>query len=340
MNEESLVSASTTVDATSSLEKSEVATRSSDTKVGLDAFDWKLRLIYICGFLFFFLTAMTIIPLVAKINLVKTGDAEDTSSAASFVAFTSFLLKNLTEFLTVKYNSAFSDYCGRKSILLLAATAQGVSAFILAGSNTDGMFYVAAIVGGTFQSYNVIIAWICDLIKVEDRGKALGASVGISVGLGFAMGIPLSSAISQDSGPDLPLYISAIGCIFLFAYIVFIPVNDVQSSLLKSTTEETVAAISSPLHEDSEMRASVDISKGAQDQRISVSTKKTCYQTFMADRRLPSNWSKFMAKNHPLTGISLVKQAKHVEDWMSFFFSYISQQVAFDKTKTFPYYLY
>jgi len=125
-------------------------------KNGLDTFAWEMRLIYLCGFLFFFLNAMNIVPVVAKINLVKTGSSEETSSAASFVAFTVYFLQNFTQFLLVKYTAALSDYCGRKPMLLMAAAAHGLSSFIFATSSTDAMFYTAGIIGGSFQYFNII----------------------------------------------------------------------------------------------------------------------------------------------------------------------------------------
>ena len=98
---------------------SDVASDKDDGGNKLDAFSSKLKLVYLCGFLFFLMQAILIIPLAAKINLVKNGDIDSTSSDGSFLAFTIFFLKNITQFLLVKYTATLSDYVGRKVTLYI-----------------------------------------------------------------------------------------------------------------------------------------------------------------------------------------------------------------------------
>ena len=162
-----------------------------------------------------------------------------------------------------------------------------------------------------------------------ERGKALGASVGISVGIGFAIGIPVSSALTQTIGPNMTLYVSAVGSMLLIVYVIFIPVSDTQCSLHKSAVEVTAAAVSSPFHTDADSSSSIhEKGENGQHYDVQINQKKpTFYQSFMENRRFPASWVEFTKKNHPLTGFTLIREATYPADWLSYFFAYISQQV-------------
>ena len=121
------------------------------------AFSYELKLLYFLSFLFFFIRASMIIPTISKINLVVNGDVNETSSTGSFAAFTVALISDITQFFLTKYTSAFSDYVGRKPLIILGAAAMGISAFIYAGSKEVDTIYLGAFIAGVFQWFSIII---------------------------------------------------------------------------------------------------------------------------------------------------------------------------------------
>lgn len=131
----------------------------------LSAFSYKLKLIYFIGFLYVFINSTTIVPIAAKINLVVNGDIDETSSTGSFTSFTVTLIRSLTQFVLTKYTSAFSDYVGRKPLIILGAAALGISAFIYAISDDVYTFYLGAFINGTFQYFTIIIGTTIKIIR-------------------------------------------------------------------------------------------------------------------------------------------------------------------------------
>ena len=130
----------------------------------LSAFSYKLKLIYFLGCLYVFINSTTIVPIAAKINLVVNGDIDETSSTGSFTSFTVTLIRSLTQFIFTKYTSAFSDYVGRKPLIILGAAAMGISAFIYAISDDVYSIYLGAFINGTFQYFTIIIGKIIKTI--------------------------------------------------------------------------------------------------------------------------------------------------------------------------------
>jgi len=120
--------------------------QSADTN--LSPFSLKAKLVYFVGFLNFAGFAFTIIAIVAKINLYTNNDANTTSATSSQTYFTVYLLQNLTQLLTSKYNSALSVYIGRKPMLIVSAFAFALSRVAFAASTSIAAFYIAAVISG------------------------------------------------------------------------------------------------------------------------------------------------------------------------------------------------
>ena len=78
----------------------------------------------------------------------------------------------------VKYNAAFSDYAGRKPILIMSSLVFAIAHALFALTESATIFYLGAMLSATFQSGNIFIAWVCDLVSKDDRSKALGALIG------------------------------------------------------------------------------------------------------------------------------------------------------------------
>ena len=116
--------------------------------VNLSPFSLKAKLVYFVGFLNFTGFAFTIIAIVGRINLYTNNDPNVTSANSSQTYFTVYLLQNLTQLLTSKYNSALSDYIGRKPMLIVSAVGFALSRVAFAASSSTAGFYVAAVISG------------------------------------------------------------------------------------------------------------------------------------------------------------------------------------------------
>ena len=260
-------------------------------RVTYDPYDRKLLSVYFAAFLYILRLALQFLPFLQKVNDIKTGDINKTNASSNFTYATCIALTNFTEFLFVRYNSALSDYVGRKPILVLSSLVFAVSHFLLASRTEDSIFYVAAVIGSLSQSGNIFAAWINDLVSLEDRGKALGLLTGISIGLGFTIGIAMGVGLSEAYGYNVPLYLSAATSIFAGVFTIFLPVNDKTSSLLKVNKDQGNEL---PGHEG---------------------------------RALPSSVYGFIVDHNPMYGLNLIREGKHPLNWLSFFFSFTAQQV-------------
>lgn len=277
----------------------------------LSAISWQLMLVYFCNFKLILFSAMITIPVASKVNLSKNGDENETSSEASFVISTAYFLKTAVQFLSVKYVSALSDFVGRKPLIIVNCLATSGAGLMFAMFSSDGMIYVASMLSGLVPFLSVLNAWICDLVEESERAKALSINLGMAVGIGFAVGIQVSAVLTGISGPKLPLYVVSIGSVVMAVVVLFLPVGDTHSSILKAykILEE---------HRNVNETETVLIKDDMTD---SSSTEAS-------NRRLPANWGLFFYENNPFTGFSLIWEAKHPEDWCSVFFIQISAQVA------------
>ena len=137
----------------------------------LAPFSVHLWMVYACAFLYIFRLAVMFIPLIQKLNYVSTGDTEETSAESSFNYFTIIFLKSTIEFLSVKYNSALSDHVGRKPVLVLSAAVFSIALLLFAAFSDRSIFFLAAMLTYLFQSGNIFIAWVCDLVSLHDRSE-------------------------------------------------------------------------------------------------------------------------------------------------------------------------
>jgi len=200
------------------------------------AFSKEVLLLYAAAWFNVLSLAVSMVPLVIKINLTINGDANKVSSESVIVYATILFLQNFTQFISSKYNAAMSDYTGRKPILIVSAVAFCISRIIYGFALSPSHFYVGAVMSGTFNCFhNICLAWVCDLCAEQDRGKAFGLLTGIALGFGFMFGIPFGAIISSIFGPELPLCIAAF-INFLNVFFVFcIRVDDTRGSIVKLT---------------------------------------------------------------------------------------------------------
>ena len=284
---------------------------SGNPRTNLPPFAAELLLIYFSSFLFFFRLAVQIIPLVQKINYVKNGDVDEISSASSFTYFTIVFISNITELLLIKYVGSLSDFVGRKPVLLAAAIVFAIAHFMIAASDQDAIFYLAAFVGNTFQSQAPLTAWVCDLVEDDGRGKALGFLLGASIGLSFMFGLPLGIGLSSAFSPSVALAASGFISLAGGVVVMLIPVCDTKSSLVKMNSGRSSAidqSASNPLHMDKEhqiVRATSSLSESCKQERSSMehnvhkqedepSSNSWCYRTFVQDRSFPPSWTEFL----------------------------------------------
>lgn len=112
------------------------------------------------------------------------------------VLFGGFLgsMFSLLQFLVSPIAGGFSDYYGRKPILLVSLVGIVISYGLWAVSSNFGLFVLARFVGGLSKgNISLSMAIITDVSNKENRGKGM-ALVGIAFSLGFIVG-PMIGAI-------------------------------------------------------------------------------------------------------------------------------------------------
>lgn len=112
------------------------------------------------------------------------------------VLFGGFLgsMFSLLQFLVSPIAGGFSDYYGRKPILLVSLIGIVISYGLWAISSNFGLFVLARFVGGLSKgNISLSMAIITDVSNKENRGKGM-ALVGIAFSLGFIVG-PMIGAI-------------------------------------------------------------------------------------------------------------------------------------------------
>ena len=190
-------------------------------------FTCALCTLYFACFLNFFALAVTLVPTVGKICLTIGGTTTTINERTAFVTLTSYCLANLAKFLCAKYDTALSDYVGRKPVMVVSCMAFALRCLIVLTATTAGEFYAAAIVFGSLDVfYAVSIAFLADMLHGEERGKAIGIQTGLSVGMGFTVGVPVGAVLQQNFSISLPFYVAIASSCCSALFSLSIPHSD------------------------------------------------------------------------------------------------------------------
>ncbi len=102
-----------------------------------------------------------------------------------------------------------SDRYGRKPILVLSIAGTVVGFIVLATAQSLWILFISrALDGLTGGNISVAQAYIADVTKPEERGKALGM-IGAAFGLGFILG-PVTGGLLSDISYAAPAWLGAI----------------------------------------------------------------------------------------------------------------------------------
>jgi MFS transporter, DHA1 family, tetracycline resistance protein len=115
----------------------------------------------------------------------------------------------LCQFLAGPTLGRLSDIYGRRPLLIVSQIGTCVGFVILALSNNLAMVFLARVIDGiTAGNLTIAQAYVSDVTKPEERGKAYGI-IGIAFGLGFFIG-PAMSAFLSEYGLHYPAWAAAV----------------------------------------------------------------------------------------------------------------------------------
>ncbi len=124
-------------------------------------------------------------------------------------------------FIAMPILGGLSDQYGRRPILLISIAMLAVDLVIMGLAPTLAVLFVARALGGLFSStYSVANAYIADVTKPEERGRAFGMT-GAAFGFGFIFG-PVVGGFLGDIHTRLPFFVAAgIAALnFLYGYFI------------------------------------------------------------------------------------------------------------------------
>eukprot|EP01031_Cornospumella_fuschlensis_P024486 gene24486-29595_t len=247
-----------------------------------NARDREVALLIAVSVVYFLGVTVSTFPLILLVNERIAGDAEDPNSESVFVYTTINILNTIMTFLTARYTSGLGDYVGRKPVLIAAVLFFALSRAIYLGAHTPGVFYIGAVISGSFECfYYSMLAWICDLFPdPRRRSKRVGFFVGMCAGFAFVIGVPLGVVLAQNQSVELPVFVSILLVLCSALGIGLLPVDD-------------TLGVKADHH---------------------VSPFSWC-----SKRALPRDMTSFLVDNFPIgTGaFALIKQARQPLDWLS-----------------------
>lgn len=146
-----------------------------------------------------------IIPVVPSVLRQITG--ADAAHASIYGGWLFFAYAAM-QFFCAPVVGGLSDAIGRRPVLLLSVLGLGVDYALTALSPTITWLFLGRIVAGLFgASYSTANAFIADVTKPEERGKAFGI-MGAAFGVGFVVG-PAIGGLLGDLGPRIPFFVAA-----------------------------------------------------------------------------------------------------------------------------------
>lgn len=273
----------------------------------------KIIFVFISSVLYFMAIAIGIVPFTLIVNDTVSGDILVPNAASILVSSSVLVIGAMTRFVTSIYNSALSDYVGRKPMILASITSLVLGRVIMLGAKGSNGFYLSAFISGIFDCYmGVSIAWICDIVDETNRGIGLGL-LGGSIGIAFTLGVPLGAYVATEYSPYYAIHISISLLVVSGIYIIFIP------------TDDTLGTRSNPR----EQKQDIDIGNQTNTQysisnRIRQSFRK---HIKFQKRSFPTNILLFIKDYSPLRGLTIIVEANTPHDWITNLLFQVSLQI-------------
>jgi MFS transporter, DHA1 family, tetracycline resistance protein len=146
-----------------------------------------------------------IVPVVPSIIRELTGtNAADASLYGGALVFA----YAAAQFLCAPIIGSLSDAYGRRPLLLAAVLALGVDNALTAFAPSIAWLFAGRLVAGVCGgSYTTASAYIADITRPEDRGRAFGY-IGAAFSVGFVLG-PALGGLLGGFGPRIPFFVAA-----------------------------------------------------------------------------------------------------------------------------------
>lgn len=146
-----------------------------------------------------------IIPVLP--GMIRDLTGTDLANAAAIGGWL-FFVYGFMQFLCGPLMGNLSDAFGRRPVLLLSVAGLGIDFFLTAMAPTLFWLFVGRVIAGFFgASYTTANAFVADVTKPEDRGKAYGM-IGAAWGIGFVLG-PAIGGLLGEYGHRVPFYVAA-----------------------------------------------------------------------------------------------------------------------------------
>jgi len=193
-----------------------------------------LSLLYLGCFFNFLAIALVLVSTVSLICERIGGSPTSVNAQTSFVTTTSYFIMMISKLMFAKYDTAMSDYIGRKPVLVLSSFGFILSRTIVlqAQRGVPAFFYLGAFVVGAFDVfYAVSVSYLSDICSehlTEERGKAIGIQTGLSVGMGFTIGVPVGAVLQELYSIETPFYLAIAVSFLAIICVLAIPFPDTR----------------------------------------------------------------------------------------------------------------
>ncbi len=128
--------------------------------------------------------------------------------ASTFQVGLIFAVFSFFQFFSTPILGKFSDYYGRKPLLIISQFSTLLGFIILGFAHNYWMIILSRIIDGLFGSnFTIAQAYLSDISTKKNRSKAFGLS-GVAFGIGFLIGPGISGLLSQY-GYSLPSFVAA-----------------------------------------------------------------------------------------------------------------------------------
>jgi DHA1 family tetracycline resistance protein-like MFS transporter len=265
----------------------------------------KIYFICISSIVYFIAIGMGVVPFTLIINDNIAHNLLVPNANSIMVTTSVILISALTKFITSIYNSALSDYVGRKPLAIASIFSVTLGRVLILNPKSHSIFYISAFVSATFDCYyGISIAWVCDIVDPSSRGIALGI-LGGCLGFAFTIGVPIGAYISTTYSPYVAMHMSVTLLIFCGVLILLIPTDDTLGT-----------------HSSIKNYSNTNNTTQSHTKYITI-----CRYIHLRKRHLPPNLLQFITEYSPLKGLYIIYDSMTPLDWVTNYLFQISLQI-------------
>lgn len=229
------------------------------------------------------------------------------------------MIRSSVKLIFMNYGCAFSDFLGRKPIVLFFILPNMLmDIMLIIGPIQPSVVYIMGLLWGLNSiTIPTLRAWVTDLTL--DRNEvinALGAFRGFSIGISTMIGIPLGAALAASNNITIAFYSSLFANIIAFVIILLTQLDD---TLGLHKTSTIMLTGSNPIQKE-EFPSNTTTS--------SNTSMRDLYARATVFKYV--DWSQFLIKYSPLSGyhIILEKSSPLPQIWLSYFLTSCASEVS------------